>query len=172
MSRRSHTNRDAVEVRTADLDRAPERSPVRGRAGSAATRQVLTLVTAAGLGVDAYVHWQLAPGFDTLTGTGSPHISQGQLFRLEAALSLIAMLLLLLTRHRLAALVAFLIAAGGLGAVLLYGHIDVGGLGPLPDMYDPAWYPEKTISAIAEGVAALAALCLLLMPSATSDTDS
>jgi hypothetical protein len=142
----------------ADLDRAPERSPVRGRAGSAATRQVLTLVTAAGLGVDAYVHWQLAPGFDTLTGTGSPHISQGQLFRLEAALCLIAMLLLLLTRHRLAALVAFLIAAGGLG--------------PLPNMYDPVWYPEKTISAIAEAVTALAALCLLLMPSATSDTDS
>ena len=172
MSRRSHTNRDAVDVRTADLDRAPEPSPVRGRAGSAATRQVLTLVTAAGLGVDAYVHWQLAPGFDTLTGTGSPHISQGQLFRLEAALCLIAMLLLLLTRHRLAALVAFLIAAGGLAAVLLYGHIDVGGFGPLPDMYDPLWYPEKTISALAEAVAALAALCLLLMPSATSDTDS
>lgn len=66
---------------------------------------------------------------------------------------------------------AFLIAAGGLGAVLLYGYIDVGGFGPLPDMYDPIWYPEKTISAVAEAVAAVGALCLLLMPSVASDAD-
>src|SRR5674476_1017989 len=158
MSRRSPADSDRVGVSTDDLDRTHERAPLRGRAGSKATRRTLSLITAAGLGVDAYVHWQLAPGFDTLTGTASPHISQGQLFRLEAALSVIAMLLVLLTRHRLGALVAFLIAAGGLGAVLLYGYIDVGGFGPLPDMYDPIWYPEKTISAVAEAVAAVAAL--------------
>jgi hypothetical protein len=56
-----------------------------------------------------------------------------------------------------------------LGAVLLYGYIDVGGFGPLPDMYDPIWYTEKTISAVAEAVAAVGALCLLLMPSFASD---
>jgi hypothetical protein len=65
--------------------------------------------------------------------------------------------------------VAFLIAAGGLGAVLLYGYIDVGGFGPLPDMYDPIWYTQKTISAVAEAVAAVGGLCLLLMPSVASD---
>ena len=110
---------------------------------------------AAGLGVDAYVHWHLAPGFDGVKGTASPHISQGELFRVEAALALIAMVLVLVTRRRLAALVAFLIAAGGLGAVLLFAYVDVGGWGPLPNMYDPFWYPEKTISAVAEAVAAL-----------------
>jgi len=122
-------------------------------------------VVAAGLGVDSYVHWHLAPGFDGVRGTASPQISQGGLFRLETALALVAMLLVLLTRHRFAAMVAFLIAAGGLGAVLLYGYVDVGGWGPLPDMYDPIWYPEKTVSAVAEAVAALGALCLLLLPS-------
>lgn len=132
---------------------------------SGTTHRLLTLLTVAGLGVDGYVHWHLAPSFDTLTGTANPHVSQGELFRLEAALSLIAMLLLLLTRQRFAALVAFLIAAGGLGAVLMYAYIDVGGFGPLPDMYDPTWYPEKTISAVAEAAAALGALCLLLIPS-------
>jgi hypothetical protein len=171
MSGRPHTNPDAVEVRTHVPSQTPGHSPVRSRAGSGATRRVLTLVTAAGLGVDAYVHWQLAPGFDTLTGAASPHISQGQLFRLEAALSLIAMLLVLLTRNRLGAAAALLIAAGGLGAVLLYGYIDVGAFGPLPDMYDPIWYPEKTISAVAEAVAAVSALCLLLLPSFASDAD-
>lgn len=134
-----------------------------------ATHRLLALVTAAGLGVDAYVHWHLAPNFDTLTGKASPHISQGELFRLEAALALIAMLAVLLTHHRFAAMVAFLIAAGGLGALLLYGYVDVGGFGPVPDMYDPTWYPEKIISAVAAATAAVGALCLLLLPSVASD---
>jgi len=63
---------------------------------------------AAGLGVDAYVHWHLAPGFDGVKGTASPQISQGQLFRVETALALIAMVLVLVTRRRLAAMVAFM----------------------------------------------------------------
>ena len=131
---------------------------------SRATRPLLTLVTAAGLAVDAYVHWHLAPRFDTLIGKANPHISQGQLFRVETALALIAMVLVLLTRHRIAVVLAFLIAAGGLAAVLTYRYIDVGGFGPLPDMYDPTWYPEKTISAVAEAAAALAAYVLLQVP--------
>jgi len=35
-------------------------------------------------------------------------------------------------------------------------------------MYDPIWYPEKTISAIAEAVAAVGALALLTLPSRVS----
>jgi hypothetical protein len=135
---------------------------------SRSTRWLLTFIIAAGLGVDAYVHWHLAPNFDTLTGAASPHISQGQLFRLEAVLALIAMLAVLTSRRRLVLWFAFLVAAGGLGALLLYGYVDVGELGPLPDMYDPVWYPEKTISAVAEAVAAVGALCLLLLPRRTS----
>jgi len=125
---------------------------------------VLTLLTAAGLAVDAYVHWHLAPNFDTLVGEASPHISQGQLFRVEAASALVAMLLVLTVRARIVAVFAFLVAAGGLAAVLLFAVLDVGGLGPLPDMFDPTWYPEKTLSAVAEAVAAVCALCLLRLP--------
>ena len=82
------------------------------------------------------------------------------------------MVLVLLTRHRFGALVAFLVAAGGLGAVLLYAYVDVGGFGPLPNMYDPIWYPEKTISAIAEAVAAVGALALLTLPYRASDAET
>ena len=35
----------------------------------------------------------LAPRFDSLKGSASPHISQGQLFRVEAVLALIAIVL-------------------------------------------------------------------------------
>jgi hypothetical protein len=143
-------------------DRSPVRAPL-------ATRRVLTLMTAAGLAVDAYVHWHLAPSFDTLTGSGSPRISQGQLFRLEAVLALVAMVLVLVSRSRVAAGFAFLVAAGGVGAVLLYGYVDVGGLGPLPDMYDPIWSTGKTISAVAEAIAAVGALLLVLLPRGTTD---
>jgi len=39
----------------------------------------------------------------------------------------------------------------------------VGAVGPLPNMYEPLSYPEKTDSLIAEAVAALAALALLAL---------
>lgn len=131
---------------------------------SGTTRWLLTVITAVGLAVDAYVHWHLAPGFDTLVGTGSMQISQGQLFRIEALLALIAMVVVLATRHRLGAAFAFIVAAGGLAAVLLYGYVDVGALGPLPDMYDPIWTSAKTVSAVAEALATAGALCLFLLP--------
>ncbi|HEX7536347.1 MAG TPA: hypothetical protein VF391_05015 [Dermatophilaceae bacterium] len=137
-----------------------------------AAHRLLTLITAAGLAVDAYVHWHLAPSFDTLTGAASPHISQGQLFRLEAVLALAAMVLVLVSRSRLAAGFALLVAAGGVGAVLLYGYVDVGGLGPLPDMYDPAWSTGKTVSAVAEAIAAVGALLLVLLPRGASEPDN
>jgi hypothetical protein len=122
----------------------------------------LKLVVAGGLAIDGYVHWNLAPDFDSFVGAGPHHVSQGQLFRVEAVLAAIALLLVLFMDHLLAAAVAFVTAAGGLAAVLLYRYVDLGAIGPLPDMYDPTWYPEKTISVIAEGIVALAAIVLIL----------
>jgi hypothetical protein len=142
------------------------RATSRGRlpgCGAMKTRRLwLRLVVAGGLAVDAYVHWNLAPDFDSFVGAGPHHVSQGQLFRVEAVLAAIALLLVLFVDHLLAAVLAFVTAAGGLGAVLLYRYVDVGAFGPLPDMYDPTWYPEKTISVIAEGVVVLAALVLIV----------
>jgi hypothetical protein len=122
----------------------------------------LRLVIAAGLAVDAYVHWNLAPDFDSFVGAGPAQVSQGQLFRVEAVLAVITLVLVLGVDHLLTAVVAFITSAGGLGAVLLYRYVDVGAFGPFPDMYDPTWYPEKTISAIAEGVVVLVALVLIV----------
>ena len=106
-------------------------------------RPLLRLAAAAGLAVDTYVHWHLASNFDTLKSSVRPHLSQGQLFRIEAVLALIAAVLVLVVRHRLAAAFAFLVAAGGVAAVLVYAYVDFGELGPLPAMYDPACNPEK-----------------------------
>lgn len=141
--------------------RAARRGRLPGLGAMKTGRLWLRLVVAGGLAVDAYVHWNLAPDFDSFVGAGPAHVSQGQLFRVEAVLAAIALLLVLFVDHLLSAVLALVTAAGGLGAVLLYRYVDVGALGPLPDMYDPTWYPEKTISVIAEAVVVLAALVLV-----------
>jgi len=48
--------------------------------------------------------------------------------------------------RRWTALIALLVSAGGFAAVLVYQYIDVGAIGPLPNMYGPLRYPEKTLS--------------------------
>src|SRR5919201_1427438 len=65
-----------------------------------------------------------------------------------------AALLVLLWPRTWSWIVAFLVAASALGAVLLYRYVDVGSLGPLPDMYENTWeVPGKLASAYAEGAA-------------------
>ncbi|MEU5599982.1 hypothetical protein [Streptomyces sp. NPDC020298] len=123
-------------------------------------RVLLQVVTAAALAVDAYVHASLASPYDRV----GQQISQGTLFRIEAAVaSLAALLVLLLGRWRPVWVFAFLVSVSALGAVLLYGYVNVGALGPLPNMYEPFWGPKRTGSAIAEAVGAVAALAGFLI---------
>ena len=123
-------------------------------------RLVLILVTAGGLAYDAYVHLDLASTYDAARTSA---LSQGDLFRAESVAAILAGALLLLRPRRYSALIAFAVAAAGLGAVLLYRYVNVGRLGPIPSMYEPVWYPEKTHSALAEAIAAVAAFALLAM---------
>lgn len=118
-------------------------------------RILLRVITAAALAVDAYVHLRLAGVYDVAAGTA---ISQGDLFRLESAAAILAALVVLVFGTRWAYGFAFLVAASALGAVLLYRYVDVGALGPLPNMYEPVWFRQKTVSAIAEAVGAVSAL--------------
>ena len=120
---------------------------------------VLRVATAAALGIDAVVHWQNAPAYDAVRTT----ISQGTLFRAEAALAVAAGLLVLVRPRPSSWVAALLVAASALGAVLLYRYVDVGSLGPLPDMYENTWQvPGKLLSAYAEAAAVvLAGLGLL-----------
>jgi hypothetical protein len=123
-------------------------------------RAGLILVVVAGLAIDAFVHLDLASSYD---GVKSSVLTQGDLFRVEASLAIIAALALVVRPRRWTALIAFLVSAGGFAAVLIYQYVDVGAIGPLPDMYDPVQYPEKTLSVWAEGIAAAAALVLLAL---------
>lgn len=119
----------------------------------------LRLLTAAALAIDAYIHAGLAPTYDAIGN----HITQGTLFRIEAGVSAFAALLILVTAIRPAWALCVLVLVGALAALMVYRYIDVGTLGPLPNMYEPAWFPKKTAAAFAEAVGLLTALAGLLI---------
>jgi len=132
------------------------------RHGASLLRLGLATAAVAGLVVDAVVHLELAPGYQLASPGG---IGEGTLFRIEAALAIVTALGLLLRPARGTFAAAFVVAAGGLGAVLLYRYVDVPALGPVPSMYEPVWYAEKTVSALAEAITAgLASAGALLAP--------
>jgi hypothetical protein len=118
-------------------------------------RLLLRLLVAAGLAVDAIVHLKVAPELPGADGGG---IGANALFYAQGVVAALVGVLVLAWPRRWSYAVAFLVAASALGAVLFYYFVDVGKLGPLPAMYEPVWYAEKTISAAGEGIAALAAL--------------
>ena len=93
----------------------------------------------------------------------SSTVSQGDLFRVEGAVAIAAAVLVVLLRRPVTALLAALVAGGGLVPLLVYRYYDVGSIGPLPPMYEPAWYPDKTNTAIAQAVATVAALLLFVL---------
>jgi hypothetical protein len=113
----------------------------------------LRVVAGVGLVVDAYVHADLAPAY---AGPGGA-LGEQNLFLVEAGTALAAALLVLTSCRRGAALVAALVAATALAAVVTNRYVDLGPIGPLPDLYEPVWYPEKVLAAVGEATALVAA---------------
>ncbi len=123
---------------------------------------VFRTVIAAGLVVDAVVHLHLAPGYQEASPDG---IGLGTLFIIQALAAVGAALYVLARGTRRAYLLALLVAAAALLAVLLSRYVDLPAIGPLPAMYEPLWFPEKAVSAVAEALAAtLAAIALTRKP--------
>jgi hypothetical protein len=79
----------------------------------------------------------------------------------EAALAIAAALWLLVRPGLLSASFAVLVAGGGAAVLLIYRYVNVGKIGPIPNMYDPEWFTEKNWSLVGELVATAAALALL-----------
>lgn len=121
---------------------------------------VLILMTLVGLGVDAYVHLHIASSYRLVR---TNELSQTDLFRLESGLAILAGVWLVLRPSRLSAAVAFLVAAGGVAAVTFYYYIDPGQLRPIPDMYEPVWYADKTRSLQGEALASVTSLLLFAL---------
>jgi hypothetical protein len=121
-------------------------------------RWTLALIVGAGLGMDAYTHLDLASTYSHIT-TGT--VNQGVLFQIEAVGAILAGALVLARPNLLTAALATALAGGGAGVLLLYRYVQVGKIGPVPDMSEPLWYTEKVQSLVGELVAAAAGAALV-----------
>jgi len=127
-------------------------------------RIALYALTGAGLIVNAVIHLQLAATFDAVAG---PLLSQGDLFRIQAAAGILVAVALVIARRpwtAAIAAIAVIIAVGGLGMLVLSTLVplDLTALG-LPVIFEPVWYSDKVIAALAQGLAALAAAALIVV---------
>lgn len=119
---------------------------------------LLRLSVAGAALVDAVVHWRLADGYANAFPAG---VGGGAVFRAEAVAAVLVAVAVLALGNRVAWGAAVVVLGSAFVAVVLYRYVDVPTIGPLPGMYEPIWYGEKTLSAVAEGVgAALAAVGL------------
>ena len=119
------------------------------------------------LAVDAVVHARLAEGYQNASPGG---IGTGTLFRLEAIAATLAALWVLWRGSRAAYAAAATVALSAGAAVVLYRYVNVPAFGPLPAMYEPVWYFQKSLSAVAELVGGLAAAAASLPVSGTVGT--
>lgn len=111
-------------------------------------------LTALALFIDAGVHIFLAPGYQASSPGG---IGQGNLFLLESAVAVLAALWVLVRGSRASFALALVVALSAFVAVVLYRYVDIPAFGPFPAMYEPVWFFEKSLSAVAEGAGALLA---------------
>jgi hypothetical protein len=119
----------------------------------------LRVLTALALFIDAGVHIYLAPGYQAASPGG---IGQGNLFLLEAAAAVLAALYVLFRGSRASFALALAVALSAFVAVTVYRYVDIPAFGPFPAMYEPVWFFEKSLSAVAEGAGALLAAAGLL----------
>lgn len=126
-----------------------------------ALRIITVTIAAVGLVVNAVIHVALAGPYDAITGT---LIGQGDLFRIQAVVNIaVAALLLVSLRVRrlavIAAVAAVVVAAGGLALVVITTLVplDLTAVG-LPYLFEPIWFADKIVSALAQGISLVAAM--------------
>jgi hypothetical protein len=125
--------------------------------------RALRVLTALTLFIDAGVHIHLAPGYQAATPGG---IGQGNLFLLEGAAAVLSALYVLIRGSRAAYALALAVAFSGFVAVVLYRYVDIPAFGPFPAMYDPVWFFEKSLSAVAEAAGTVFAVMGLVRSAA------
>lgn len=114
---------------------------------------LLILAGVAGLLVDAWVHIDL----DHLYSFPRPGwVNEGVLFQIEGLLAMGAAVWLVLERDVWSAGFAAVLAGGGAFLLVLYRYVDVGRIGPIPNMHEPIWFAEKVVCLIGELVAFVA----------------
>jgi hypothetical protein len=143
-----HHDTKGPAATTAVADREPsttqDTEPVR-LAGDPRALLAARLLASAALLVTAFIHARLA----FQLGVGGMPIGQGQLFFLQAVVSLI-LALAMFSRDSRVWLFALVLSVAGLVGILSSVYFPVPSLGPLPAIDEPVWLMTKAVSAFAE----------------------
>jgi hypothetical protein len=123
-------------------------------------RWVLVGIAVVGLGIDAWTHFDLASLYRF---NRTSVVNEAVLFRVEASLAIVAAVWLVLQPKLLAILFSVALTGGGAFLLVLYRYVDVGKIGPIPNMYEPIWTGEKQLALAGELIALVASLVLLGM---------
>lgn len=119
----------------------------------------LRVLGAAALAISSYVHLHGAHFYKTLGDS----ITQADLFYAQGAIAALVALWVLLTGNRWAWASVALVGAASFAAVMTYRYVNVGSIGPIPNMYEPTWATnQKLLSAYAEAAAVVIAAAALL----------
>jgi hypothetical protein len=119
----------------------------------------LRLLGAASLAISSYVHLHGAHFYKTLGDS----ITQADLFYVQGSVAAVVALWVLLTGNRWAWVAVALVGAASFAAVMTYRYVNVGSIGPIPNMYEPSWQTnQKLLSAYAEAAAVVIAVIALL----------
>jgi glucan phosphoethanolaminetransferase (alkaline phosphatase superfamily) len=123
--------------------------------------RVLAVVMAVLLAIDAYVHLKNASQYDSFK---SSVMSEGTLFRIQGVAAIVVAVAVLIWPRVITWLLALLVSGSAAVAVVLYTYVDVGPLGPLPNLYENTWRaPGKLASAVAETLGVLVAIVGLVL---------
>lgn len=119
----------------------------------------LRLLGAAALAISSYVHLHGAHFYKTLGDS----ITQADLFYVQGAVAALVALWVLVTGNRWAWVAVALVGAASFAAVMTYRYVNVGSIGPIPNMYEPTWQTnQKLLSAYAEAASVVIAAAALL----------
>ena len=113
----------------------------------------LRLLTAAALAVSAYVHVSLSSSPYSAGG----QLTLGALFLGQAVVAAAVAVWVLARPSRASYAVAAAVAAASFVALVLSTYVRLPQVGPLPVLYEPFWYADKAVAAVAAAVGVLAA---------------
>ena len=120
---------------------------------------LLRLMGAGALAISSYVHLHGAHFYSSLGDT----ITQADLFYAQGVVAALVALWVLVSSNRWAWVAVAVVGAASFAAVTIYRYVDVGSIGPIPNMYEPSWQTnEKLLSAYAEAAAVIVSVAALV----------
>ena len=129
-----------------------ERDSVASRRCTRAFRAIVLGIVVT-LAIDAYLHATSAALHDP---RHAGFLTAGNFFRFETAVRALVALLVLIRPARWSLVAALAVAATGLGTVILYRYVNVGPIGPIPNLYEPSWHVPGKLASVVAGAMVMA----------------